>query len=43
MEKQILISERYAEKYEHYENSVGNNLQFIQITTKCRYEIMRGE
>ena len=30
-------------EYKHYENSVGNNLQSIQITTKCRYEMMRRE
>lgn len=30
-------------KYQHYENSVGNNLQSIQITTKYRYEMMRKE
>jgi putative transposase len=32
-----------ATEYQHYENSVGNNLQSIQITTKCRYEMMRRE
>lgn len=30
-------------EYQHYENSVGNNLQSIQITTKYRYQIMRKE
>jgi len=30
-------------EYQHYENSVGNNLQSIQITTKYRYEMMRKE
>ena len=30
-------------EYRHYENSVGNNLQSIQITTKYRYEMMRKE
>ena len=34
----ITISE-----YKHYENSVGNNLQSIQITTKYRYEMMRKD
>ena len=27
-------------EYHHYENSVGNNLQTIQITTKYRYHMM---
>jgi putative transposase len=26
--------------YKHYENSVGNNLKTIQITTKYRYKMM---
>ena len=30
-------------EYKHYENSVGNNLQTIQITTKCRYKMMQKE
>ena len=30
-------------EYQHYENSVGNNLQSIQITTKYRYQMMRKE
>ena len=30
-------------EYKHYENSVGNNLQSIQITTKYRYEMMRKD
>ena len=30
-------------EYQHYENSVGNNLQSIQITTKYRYETMRKD
>ena len=30
-------------EYQHYENSVGNNLQSIQITTKCRYKMMKRE
>ena len=30
-------------EYQHYENSVGNNLQSIQITTKYRYEMMKKE
>jgi putative transposase len=30
-------------EYQHYENSVGNNLQSIQITTKCRYNMMKRE
>ena len=29
--------------YKHYENSVGNNLQTIQITTKYRYAMMQKE
>ena len=32
-----------ATEYQHYENSVGNNLQSIQITTKYRYEMMRKD
>jgi putative transposase len=32
-----------ATEYQHYENSVGNNLQSIQITTKYRYEMMKKE
>jgi len=35
---QIKISE-----YKHYKNSVGNNLQLIQITTKYRYKMMRKD
>ena len=30
-------------EYQHYENSVGNNLQSIQITTKCRYKMMKKD
>jgi len=30
-------------EYKHYENSVGNNLQSIQITTKYRYEMMKND
>jgi len=30
-------------EYQHYANSVGNNLQSIQITTKYRYEMMKGD
>lgn len=29
--------------YQHYKNSVGNNLKTIQITTKYRYEMMKQE
>src|SRR3989338_3922191 len=29
--------------YNHYKNSVGNNLKHIQITTKYRYQMMRQE
>ena len=47
MEIQTSLSESYAKiqitEYKHYENSVGNNLQSIQITTKYRYEMMRRE
>ncbi len=28
-------------QYKHYGNSVGNNLQSVQITTKYRYEMMK--
>ena len=38
METQITTKE-----YKHYENSVGNNLQYVQITTKCRYKVIRKE
>jgi REP element-mobilizing transposase RayT len=30
-------------EYKHYENSVGNNLQYGQITTKYRYKVIRKE
>lgn len=30
-------------EYQHYANSVGNNLQSIQITTKYRYQMMKQE
>ena len=30
-------------EYQHYANSVGNNLQSIQITTKYRYQMMKGD
>lgn len=30
-------------EYQHYANSVGNNLQSIQITTKYRYQMMRQD
>lgn len=29
--------------YKHYQNSVGNNLKHIQITTKYRYKVMRQQ
>jgi len=29
--------------YKHYQNSVGNNLMTIQITTKCRYHMMKKD
>ena len=37
METQII------KEYKHYENSVGNNLQSVQITTKCRYKVIQKE
>ena len=47
MEAQMRLSESSAQiqirEYKHYENSVGNNLQTIQITTKYRYEMMRKD
>ena len=46
MEQQILLSEsstKIENQYKHYENSVGNNLQTIQITTKYRYAMMQKE
>ena len=30
-------------EYKHYANSVGNNYKHIQITTKCRYKMMKKE
>ena len=36
--EQILVNQ-----YKHYENSVGNNLKSIQITTKYRYAMMRKD
>lgn len=36
--EQILVNQ-----YKHYENSVGNNLKTIQITTKYRYAMMKQE
>jgi len=38
MQTQIVINQ-----YQHYENSVGNNLKTIQITPKYRYNMMRKE
>ena len=29
--------------YKYYNHSVGNNMKKIQITTKCRYHMMRKE
>ena len=49
MEKQIQLSFSSKEakieinEYRHYANSVGNNLQSIQITTKYRYQMMKQE
>ena len=47
METQIMLSGSSAKieirNYRHHENSVGNNLQTIQITTKYRYEMMRQD
>ena len=51
METQISLSESSTKinnvvqirDYNHYENSVGNNLMSIQITTKYRYQMMRKE
>ena len=47
METQTILSGNCIKiqviEYEHYENSVGNNLQSIQITTKYRYEMMRKD
>lgn len=31
------------EIYKHYQNSVGNNLKHVQITTKYRYKMMQKE
>ena len=38
--KQVRIE---INEYQHYANSVGNNLQSIQITTKYRYQMMKQE
>ena len=38
--KQVKIE---INEYQHYANSVGNNLQSIQITTKYRYQMMKQE
>ena len=47
METQMQISESSTQirvrQYKHHENSVGNNLMTIQITTKYRYCMMRKE
>ena len=49
MEKQIQLSLSSNQatieinEYQHYANSVGNNLQSIQITTKYRYQMMKQE
>ncbi len=47
MKKQIQLSDSSAQiqirEYKHHENSVGNNLMTIQITTKYRYNMMRKE
>ena len=49
MEKQtqLSLSSNQAKieinEYRHYANSVGNNLQSIQITTKYRYQMMKQE
>ena len=49
MEKQIQLSlssnqaKIEINEYQHYANSVGNNLQSIQITTKYRYQMMKQE
>lgn len=49
MEKQTTLSSSYAKQtiniteYRHYKNSVGNNLQSIQITTKYRYQMMKKD
>ena len=49
MEKQIQLSlssnqaKIEINEYQHYANSVGNNLQSIQITTKYIYQMMKQE
>lgn len=47
MEQQICLGESYVKieirQYKSYGSSVGNNLKFIQITTKYRYEMMRQQ
>jgi len=49
METQTQINLGFAKaqikikEYTHYENSVGSNLQYIQITTKCRYKVIQKE
>jgi len=47
METQTQLSfsskEAKINEYKHYANSVGNNLQSIQITAKYRYQMMKQE
>jgi len=43
MEKQILISESYAEKYERSRHSVGVSMWHFEWCTKYRYKMFRKE
>jgi putative transposase len=47
MEKQMTLGESpkkiQLNQYKSYQNSVGNNLQSIQIMTKYRYKMMKKE
>jgi len=39
MENQILLSESYENKYEHYAHSVGTLMFHLQWCMKCRYKM----
>ena len=43
MENQIQLSESYAEKYQHYEHSVGTIMLHVQWCTTYRYKMFRKE
>ncbi len=43
MENQTALSESYAEKYEHYEHSVGVMMLHLEWVTKYRYKMFRKQ